>query len=151
MKGYQLGFIQCYNCYRFGHPSKFCKENKICSVCSSAEHGECSSPAKCINCSQAHSSLDKNCQEYKLEEAALIKAANEHITIGYAKKSLKRTKTYASVATAGSAVSTSIAAQQKSQPVQASKPRAPPPFGENAQPVGVPPPPMSTPFLPPLL
>ena len=133
--------MQCYNCYRFGHPSKYCKEIKVCSVCSSAEHGECSSLPKCVNCSKAHSSLDKSCQEYKVEEAALIKAASEHITVGYAKKSIKRNKTYARVAAVGQATSTSVVVKQKMQPAQPCKAGAPPPLGAIApQPMGVPPP-----------
>ncbi|XP_042892022.1 uncharacterized protein LOC122266368 [Penaeus japonicus] len=74
--------MQCYNCYKYGHPSKFCKEKKICSRCSSDEHKyeDCTNPPKCVNCGNTHSPLDKNCQEYKIEEAALNKAACEHIT-----------------------------------------------------------------------
>lgn len=133
--------MQCYNCYKYGHPSKYCKENKVCNICSSAEHGECTSTPKCVNCGSAHSSLDKNCQEYKLEEAALNKAASEHITIGFARKCLRRTKTYARAVDQESAATASQHAQSRPPrlPAQPSKAAAPPRLGANApQPLGAP-------------
>ena len=90
--------MQCYKCFRFGHTLRVCKNNKVCEVCSALAHGECSAPAQCTNCSKDHKSSDKNCQQYKNEEAALNKANAEHLSIGYAKKLLSKTKSYAKVA-----------------------------------------------------
>ena len=87
--------LQCFNCFRFGHPSGSCKNNKICNVCSSLEHGECSLTPQCINCKEAHVSTDKKCEQYRMEAAALSKANNEHLSVGYAKKLLGNTTSYA--------------------------------------------------------
>ena len=87
--------LQCYNCFEYGHPSNMCKNTKICSNCSNPEHGTCQLTSKCSNCSLDHKSTDKNCPEYKYEEAAIYKANAEHITIGYAKRLLGRPPSYA--------------------------------------------------------
>ena len=43
--------------------------------------------------------LTKCCEEYKFEEAALIKANDEHLTVGFAKKILGKSKSYARAVT----------------------------------------------------
>ena len=90
--------LQCFNCFRFGHPSVVCKNNKVCEVCSAPVHGDCTATEKCINCQKQHKSRDKTCQQYKAEEAALHKASTEHISVGYAKKILGQTRNYAKAA-----------------------------------------------------
>ena len=42
--------LQCFNCFGYGHPSRVCKKEKVCSNCSRAFHGECEYPAFCLNC-----------------------------------------------------------------------------------------------------
>ena len=90
--------MQCYNCFRYGHPSSVCKDNKICINCSSPEHGPCSNSTKCSNCKEDHKANDKRCTEYKKEEAALLKANAEHLSVGYAKKLLGHQLNYAKAA-----------------------------------------------------
>ena len=87
--------MQCFNCFSFGHPSRFCKNNKICMKCSAADHGECNRDLKCVNCNLNHKATDKTCKEYKIEEAALLKSNAEHISIGAAKKQLNRQPNFA--------------------------------------------------------
>lgn len=59
---------QCHNCWNFGHPLKYCKEDERCSNCGltkDAEHETpCSAPPKCRNCSGNHSATDKECPTY---------------------------------------------------------------------------------------
>ena len=76
-----------------------CKAEQICVNCSGPEHGVCSANAKCVNCNLAHKSTDKCCEEYKFEEAAIIKANDEHLTVGFAKKILGKSKSYARAVT----------------------------------------------------
>lgn len=87
--------MQCYKCFLFGHSTKFCRNNQICINCSAFAHGECNRETKCCNCNENHKSNNKNCVEYKNEEAALLKANAEHISIGYAKKLLGQKMNYA--------------------------------------------------------
>ena len=87
--------LQCFNCYKFGHLSSACKAEQICVNCSGPEHGVCSANAKCVNCNLAPKSTDKCCEKYKFEEAAIIKANDEHLTVGFAKKILGKSKSYA--------------------------------------------------------
>ena len=87
--------IQCFNCFKFGHSSRVCKNAKVCENCSAPDHGSCSEAVKCINCNLDHKSNDKNCEAYKYEQSALNKANIEHISIGYAKHLLGKSKSYA--------------------------------------------------------
>ena len=89
--------LQCYNCYKFGHPSSVCRNIKICRNCSSPEHGPCSEIMQCANCKLNHDPTDKKCEEYKFEETALLKAHVQHITVPYAKRLLGKHRSYAKV------------------------------------------------------
>lgn len=53
---------------------------------------------KCVNCKKSHKANDKLCSEYKKEEAALLKANAEHLSVGYAKKLLSHQMNYARAA-----------------------------------------------------
>ena len=90
--------MQCYNCFGYGHPSSVCKDNKVCINCSSLEHGTCFNETKCTNCKKDHKANDRRCTEYKKEEAALLKANAEHLSVGYAKKLLGHQLNYAKAA-----------------------------------------------------
>ena len=92
VRAYKQKPVQCFNCYKFGHLSRACKAEQICVNCSGPEHGVCSANAKCVNCNLAHKSTDKCCKEYKFEEAALTKANDEHLTVGFAKKILGKSR-----------------------------------------------------------
>ena len=89
--------LQCFNCYKFGHPSTTCREAPLCPECSSPVHGACTDDPKCINCGQGHKSRDKDCPSYKAEEAALRKSKAEHISVQYAKRLLGHSRTYSQV------------------------------------------------------
>ena len=66
--------LQCFKCFKFGHPSRVCKNEKLCNNCSQPEHKNCTDEAKCINCNQNHKPSDKQFKVYKLEEAAINKS-----------------------------------------------------------------------------
>ena len=66
--------------------------------CSSPEHGHCSNSVLCVNCKQDHKANDRRCIEYRNEEAALLKANAEHLSVGYAKKLLGHQLNYARAA-----------------------------------------------------
>ena len=89
--------LQCYNCFGFGHPSKVCKKEKLCSNCSQTFHGQCERSSTCVNCKGHHNPRDKNCSVHKKEQEALLKSQAEHISVGYAKKLLAKSKKYSEV------------------------------------------------------
>lgn len=73
--------LRCFNCFRFGHPTKFCKSTKLCDNCSSPVHIDeeedeiCLNGRSCINCIKFnvlgncyHSPLDKNCPIFLKEK-----------------------------------------------------------------------------------
>ena len=85
--------LQCFNCFGFGHSSRVCTWPKLCGVCSEAGHenpDDCNNVATCKNCKENHPSRSKNCRIFLQEQAAVIKAQDEHISVGYAKKLLNR-------------------------------------------------------------
>ncbi|XP_064108005.1 uncharacterized protein LOC135216560 [Macrobrachium nipponense] len=95
VKPFLLKPLQCYNCFQYGHPSRFCKNNKLCNNCSAPEYGPCSKQPKCINCEENHTPFNEKCSQYKYEEAAICTANAEHISISYTRKLISQTKTYA--------------------------------------------------------
>ncbi|XP_053989629.1 uncharacterized protein LOC128882086 [Hylaeus volcanicus] len=61
---------QCYQCLRFGHTKRFCREaSSKCFNCGRTAHGECSNPPKCSNCEDDHSALNRQCPYAVLEKA----------------------------------------------------------------------------------
>ena len=59
--------MQCYQCFKFSHPSSACPENDIfCSICGTKGHHftKCPSPTTptCINCNQPHIAVSYECQ-----------------------------------------------------------------------------------------
>lgn len=62
----------CYNCYKYGHVAKVCKQEprvKACLRCDSTDHDvkECKGEPKCINCTQKndHVTFSFTCPLYK--------------------------------------------------------------------------------------
>lgn len=61
---------QCFNCFRFGHTKKWCRESeKKCLRCGENFHGDCLKETKCINCGGNHTALDRSCGFSQLEIA----------------------------------------------------------------------------------
>ncbi|XP_068242287.1 uncharacterized protein [Palaemon carinicauda] len=77
--------LQCFNCFKFGHPSRICKNVKICDIISDLEHIPCTNIERCTNCSQDHKPTNRICPQYQIEEAALQKSDAEHISAGHAR------------------------------------------------------------------
>ena len=96
VRTYKQRPLQCYRCFKFGHPSDACRnEQKICMNCSAPEHGLCDREVKCVNCNEDHKPNSKNCEEFRKEAEAIMKAATDHISIGAAKKILNKQLNFA--------------------------------------------------------
>lgn len=76
--------MKCHNCLRFGHISKFCKNNKLCINCGRIDHLEetetCERAQNCNNCNEHnlpetnHSTVSKKCPIFlKYKEIEAIK------------------------------------------------------------------------------
>ena len=149
--------LQCFNCFQYGHPSNICRNAKICNNCSSQEHGTCEAVPKCTNCHLDHKSTDRICEEYKKEEAALAKANAEHTTVGYARRLLGQSPSYARVArnpsinTTGVKAAAPITGGGAVVPVVRSlsseRPATPARVGETSIPLGIATPPSPPPHL----
>ena len=95
VKEYKDRPMQCYRCFKYGHSSTSCRNDKICVNCSRPDHGQCNENMRCINCSGSHKANNRICEEFKKEAAALLKAKAEHISIGAAKRILEKQMNYA--------------------------------------------------------
>lgn len=67
--------IRCRNCGRIGHPTKYCKSEKMCLDCGIVNHKntedeKCTNTKSCINCKENklqtydHSIFDRNCPTF---------------------------------------------------------------------------------------
>lgn len=70
--------MRCKNCQKLGHTKNRCKGNATCPECSLPPHApEKCTRIFCTNCSEAHSSADKNCPRYvQMKEVLKIKTKN---------------------------------------------------------------------------
>lgn len=63
--------LRCLNCFKYGHTKKFCKDERVCALCSEPYHeNECKTANKCINCKvpqNNHNNWSKSCDRYKTE------------------------------------------------------------------------------------
>lgn len=74
--------IQCYNCLRYGHTSRVCKNNVRCERCGSTHRSaECREEVKCIFCHTPHRATDRQkCLEYNRQVAIKIIMTNQNMT-----------------------------------------------------------------------
>lgn len=83
--------VQCYNCQRFGHNAKFCKNKTRCVICSEEHrHIDCpnkNNTKKCANCKENHTSNYGGCQ--KMKEAKEIQKIKVNENLSYRDALLK--------------------------------------------------------------
>lgn len=84
---------RCFNCQRFGHGAKTCRdERKTCAQCSVKFSEEemhpnpCTAAAKCSNCDEAHAASSPTCTDYKIEQEVLNLQAHERLSYFAAKR-----------------------------------------------------------------
>jgi hypothetical protein len=59
--------LRCFNCNKFGHTTKVCRNKETCAKCSKTghRHDNCQDATlKCVNCSGSHATFDKKCPTY---------------------------------------------------------------------------------------
>jgi len=78
--------LQCKNCLRFGHTSKFCRSSPTCSHCGVSKHSIESCPTAqatepcCLYCQLPHLATDRNCREWKSQRDLKKIMATENIS-----------------------------------------------------------------------
>ena len=72
--------LRCFNCQKFGHSSKFCKQAARCPKCGEAPHdgSPCAAPIKCLSCqSPDHTTSSTQCPVWRKEkEICAVKVTN---------------------------------------------------------------------------
>ena len=82
--------LRCFQCQRFGHASKFCKQTARCSKCGEAPHDNapCSAPTKCLSCeSRDHATNSTQCPVWKKEK----EICSVKVTTGVSYQQARRT------------------------------------------------------------
>lgn len=82
--------LRCFNCFKFGHPTKYCTLDKKCCNCSLPFHTnpelneQCKNEKNCINCeaqnmiNKNHNTMDKKCPIFlKEKEIQAIKTTKK--------------------------------------------------------------------------
>ena len=69
VKPYIYPPCQCQNCWRFGHPAKYCRSTARCPLCASSGHTctNCPTINICANCTQEYNVFFRGCSVYKFE------------------------------------------------------------------------------------
>lgn len=107
--------LRCFNCQRFGHGSKFCKQSARCFRCGDAPHEgtPCSSPTKCLSCDASdHATNSNQCPVWKKEKEICSVKATTGVSYPQARRTVEEktakqpAKTYA-LATQKQTVATS--------------------------------------------
>jgi hypothetical protein len=80
--------MRCFQCHRFGHPSKYCKASPACVKCGKESHDD-DCVAKCINCQGGHSANSKDCPKWRLEAEIQKVRAEQGLSFGDAKRAVQ--------------------------------------------------------------
>ena len=116
--------LQCYKCFKFGHPSHKCRATRaVCGKCGyDAHEGSCPHPPKCSNCKGDHSPKSKKCPTYVYNKSIKTLMTENKSSFQEAKKLVdasapKLTKSFAQAATSSAKqVSQTITSSQEPLP-----------------------------------
>ena len=101
--------LRCYNCFKYGHVTKFCTKSKICRVCANNhEEMECEGKIKCINCGLEHFADDKCCKIYKQEKEIVKIKIDQNISFKEARVIFKNSNLEYEKGTENSAITKSL-------------------------------------------
>ena len=69
-KVYILNPQRCFNCQKYGHNNRYCKNQPKYAKCAQAEHDdyECENEAKCANCNSDHPARTRSYSKWKIEK-----------------------------------------------------------------------------------
>lgn len=81
---------QCVKCFSFEHNQYQCTINKLCRICGSEYHENCSMQPKCINCKGDHHAQSRNCPTFIKYRDLKIQKENERVV----KKKQSNSKTF---------------------------------------------------------
>ena len=94
---YRILILQCRNCQKYGHYSKFCSNPTVCLVCAGNHPSqECTSKVtKCHNCSLPHKANSTTCLIHQSQEQIRNKMQEFNLTYREAREVLQGKISYA--------------------------------------------------------
>lgn len=85
--------LHCLNCFKYGHPKKYCRSERVCALCSEPFHeGDCKISNKCVNCKEPnnnHNNWSKDCARFKSEQEIQKISVTDRISNSEARKKFK--------------------------------------------------------------
>ena len=79
--------LRCFQCQRYGHSRRNCKNREICANCGKEAHGEqCQVDSHCVNCNGNHSAASKACPVWTKENEIQKIRSNEGCSFQDARK-----------------------------------------------------------------
>jgi len=79
--------LRCFKCQKFGHSSRFCRNEAVCHRCGGKHTEEdCNNAAKCINCSGPHGASSRECPVWLREKEVQRVKAEKNISFPQARQ-----------------------------------------------------------------
>ena len=80
--------LRCFNCQRYGHGQKNCKNRKVCACCSESDHSaeNCILEEKCFHCHGKHMVSSKECPRWQAEKRVQQLKAERNISFPEARQ-----------------------------------------------------------------
>lgn len=87
--------VRCFKCMKFAHTAMNCSSQyPVCGLCGLPRHdGECTTPLKCVNCSEGHSSWARECRVFINEKKIKEIMTKEKLTYAQAKRRILPSRT----------------------------------------------------------
>ena len=97
--------MQCKNCWRYRHPSKYCKNQMSCVRCGHTGHSnsQCRRPVRCTNCGLSHHANSRECAHYKYHSTITVMWENLGLPFREAKQRIKEEGLFPDLTYAGAA------------------------------------------------
>ena len=101
--------IRCFKCQIYGHTSKDCKREQVCSNCGTKGHSfdDCGNNAFCIHCKGNHATTSRSCPEYSIQKQIIRTKVDRGINFKEASDIVRKQKQDPSKATYATVVNKS--------------------------------------------
>ena len=110
--------MQCKNCWRYRHPSKYCANPITCVKCGQTGHSNphCENDPKCTNCEIPHHANSRECVHFKYHSTITMMWENMGLPFREAKNRIKEEGLFPDLTYAGAARKHQLAQQIKNPP-----------------------------------
>ena len=80
---------RCFNCQKYGHNKRFCKNEAKCGQAGQHDDHECENEAKCANCNGDHPAYVRSCPKWKIEKEIIKVKCQKNIPFHEARQQVE--------------------------------------------------------------